>query len=105
MSEILKVVPSGSKAGVTYQITRGPYGLQCSCPGFGYRQDCRHLQEFVGELDELIAECRRVEAEYFEERERQEETLARWRELRDRIEDLQKLVFGKSEGVPRGFRR
>ena len=105
MSEVLTVVPSGSKAGVTYQITRGPYGLQCSCPGFGYRQDCRHLQEFVGELDELIAECRRVEAEYFEEREKQEETLARWRDLQYRIGQLQTLIFGKPEGVPRGFRR
>jgi len=105
VSEVLKVVPSGSSPCVTYQITRGPYGLQCSCPGFGYRQDCRHLREFVGELDELIAECRCVEAEYFEEREQQEETLARWRELQARIGQLQTLIFGKSEGVPRGFKR
>jgi hypothetical protein len=44
------VVPSSSKPGVTYEVSQDSTGaLWCTCPGFGYRRHCSHV-EAVTEL-------------------------------------------------------
>ena len=42
--EVIDEVPSNSDPKLTYQIQRTPYGFRCSCPGFYYRGDCRHMK-------------------------------------------------------------
>jgi hypothetical protein len=38
--------PSSRDAGKTYTVTFGRGGhLQCSCPGFEYRGECKHVRE------------------------------------------------------------
>jgi hypothetical protein len=47
--EITKVEVEGSK-GKKYTITIYPTGkLYCSCPGFGFRSQCRHTDDYMKE--------------------------------------------------------
>lgn len=40
-----QVVKSESRAGVTYTISQDDTGrLWCTCPGFGYRRTCKHVE-------------------------------------------------------------
>ena len=104
MTEVIREVQSSRDPSVIYKISRGRYGLQCSCPGFLHNQDCRHLREFIGELDQLIAECRKIEDEYHLSKD--PELLKEWSNIRDKISELQKLICEFERGeIPRGFRR
>jgi hypothetical protein len=42
-SEIFVV--QGSKAGTTYTVTRSDSHWSCSCIGFGFHKDCKHVRE------------------------------------------------------------
>jgi hypothetical protein len=35
----------GSKPGTTYTVTRNEDNWSCSCIGFGFRKDCKHVRE------------------------------------------------------------
>lgn len=38
----------GSKPGTTYTVTRNESSWSCSCVGFGFRKDCKHVRECKG---------------------------------------------------------
>lgn len=38
------ITVQGSR-GNTYQLSRGPNGYSCSCPGFTFRGKCKHVAE------------------------------------------------------------
>ena len=38
-------VVQGSKPGTTYTVTRSDDHWSCSCVGFGFRKDCKHVRE------------------------------------------------------------
>jgi hypothetical protein len=38
-------VVQGSKPGTTYTVTRNEDHWSCSCVGFGFRKDCKHVRE------------------------------------------------------------
>jgi hypothetical protein len=38
-------VVKGSKPGTTYTVTRNDSHWSCSCVGFGFRKDCKHVRE------------------------------------------------------------
>jgi len=38
-------VIQGSKPGTTYTVTRNDSHWSCSCVGFGFRKDCKHVRE------------------------------------------------------------
>jgi len=38
------IVP-GSKPGATYTVTRDGSAWSCTCVGFGFRKDCKHIRE------------------------------------------------------------
>ena len=38
-------VIQGSKPGTTYTVTRNETNWSCSCVGFGFRKDCKHVRE------------------------------------------------------------
>lgn len=46
-------VPSSSKPGVKYTITQDNTGaLYCTCPGYGYRRTCSHIESVMALLTE-----------------------------------------------------
>jgi hypothetical protein len=38
-------VVQGSKPGTTYMVTRDGSHWSCTCVGFGFRKDCKHVRE------------------------------------------------------------
>lgn len=38
-------IVQGSKPGTTYTVTRNDSHWSCSCVGFGFRKDCKHVRE------------------------------------------------------------
>jgi hypothetical protein len=43
---IVLQVPSSSTNGLLYDVRKSAKGeLRCSCPGFMYRQTCKHLRD------------------------------------------------------------
>lgn len=38
-----------SKPGKWYTVSNGPSGWSCTCTGFGYRRDCKHVRAKKGE--------------------------------------------------------
>jgi hypothetical protein len=57
MSEYAMAVPDkrsetfivkGTKPGTTYTVTRNDSNWSCSCVGFGFRKDCKHVRECKG---------------------------------------------------------
>ena len=38
-------IVQGSKAGSTYTVTRDGSHWSCTCVGFGFRKDCKHVRE------------------------------------------------------------
>jgi len=38
-------IVNGSKPGTTYTVTRDDTQWSCTCVGFGFRKDCKHVRE------------------------------------------------------------
>jgi hypothetical protein len=38
-------IVQGSKPGTTYTVTRDSTQWSCTCVGFGFRKDCKHIRE------------------------------------------------------------
>lgn len=41
-------IVKGSKPGSSYTVTRSDSSWSCSCVGFGFRKDCKHVRERKG---------------------------------------------------------
>jgi len=45
---VIVEVTSSTRPGVVYQITRAPEGgLACTCKGYTFRRDCKHVRAFT----------------------------------------------------------
>jgi hypothetical protein len=58
LSEDSWLVRSGSQSGQWYSITLwGNRVSSCSCPGFRFRSDCRHVKALDSQGQQPCAEC------------------------------------------------